>query len=122
MHPTAAISASESSLALVNEFCSRRPISSPRRLAAVRSAITTIAPIRSPDRPTPPAPNHTRDPINGHITPRNRAKATATAAIVPVWITSKSVHPNRNAHIPPYASRRYTYCPPACGIIAASSP
>src|SRR5687768_13079858 len=49
------------------------------------------------------------------------AKATATAAMVPVWITRNNDQPNRNPIEGPYASRRKTYWPPACGHIAASS-
>ena len=57
----------------------------------------------------------------GTSTPRNRAKATATAAIVPVWMTANSVQPYRNPAAGERPSRRNTYCPPAFGIIAASS-
>ena len=99
--PTATIKHSERILAVVNEFCNHLPRLRPRRFAAVRIAITAIAPARSPDNPAPPAPNQRSDPSTGHITPANRANATATAAIVPVWMTSSSVQPNMNAHIPP---------------------
>ena len=58
----------------------------------------------------------------GTNTPRNRANATATAAMVPVWITRNSVHPYRKPGRCPSPSRRKTYCPPALGIAAASSP
>src|SRR5262245_11880130 len=54
-------------------------------------------------------------------TPMKLANATATAAIVPVWITMKSDQPNRKPNEGPYASLRKTYCPPARGHIAASS-
>ena len=101
MHPTATIKHSERIFAVVKEFCSHLPMLRPRRLAAVRRAITAIAPARSPDSPAPPAPNQRLEPSTGHMTPANRANATATAAIVPVWITSRSVQPNMNAHIPP---------------------
>ena len=37
-------------------------------------------------------------------------------------MTRNSVQPYRNPHSGENASRRYTYCPPARGIIAASSP
>src|SRR6185436_15359448 len=37
-------------------------------------------------------------------------------------MTRNSVHPYRNPHSGENASRRYTYWPPAFGIIAASSP
>src|SRR6266404_2117693 len=54
-------------------------------------------------------------------TPEKFAKATATAAIVPVWITKNSAQPKRKPIEGPKASRRKTYCPPARGHIAASS-
>jgi hypothetical protein len=37
-------------------------------------------------------------------------------------MTRKSVQPYRKPQSGEKASRRYTYCPPAFGIIAASSP
>ena len=58
----------------------------------------------------------------GKKTPRNLPNATPTAAMVPVWMTRNKVHPKRKPHMGPSASRRYTYWPPALGIIAASSP
>ena len=33
------------------------------------------------------------DDIDGNMTPRNLPKATPTAAMVPVWMTRKSVQP-----------------------------
>ena len=105
-HPSTMISNNDKIFALVKEFCSHLPRSSPRRFAAVSIAITAIAPARSPDNPAPPRPIHKFDPNTGQITPANLAKATATAAIVPVCMTSSSVQPNMKAHIPPYASRR----------------
>src|SRR5215213_4314123 len=42
--------------------------------------------------------------------------------MVPVWITRNSVQPYRNPQSGENDSRRYTYWPPARGIIAASSP
>src|ERR1700674_5513406 len=54
-------------------------------------------------------------------TPMKLAKATATAAIVPVCTTKNSDQPKRKPVAGPKASRRKTYCPPARGIIAASS-
>ena len=44
--------------------------------------------------------------MEGKNTPRNLPKATHTAAMVPVWITRNSVHPNRNPHSGPSDSRR----------------
>src|SRR5258705_6948027 len=49
------------------------------------------------------------------------AKATATAAIVPVCMIRNSAQPKRKPIEGPYASRRKTYCPPARGHIAATS-
>jgi len=49
---------------------------------------------------------HSVGEIHGTSTPRKRAKPTATAAIVPVWITRNSAHPYRNPHSGEYASRR----------------
>src|SRR4029079_18804605 len=43
------------------------------------------------------------------------------AAIAPVKPATNDVHPERNAARPPKLSRRYTYSPPACGRLAASS-
>src|SRR6266404_5686331 len=54
-------------------------------------------------------------------TPMKLAKATATAAIVPVCTTKNSDQPKRKPVAAPKASRRKTYWPPARGIIAASS-
>src|SRR5580704_8287268 len=65
---------------------------------------------------------HVFGEIAGNNTPRYRANPIATAAIVPVWITRNSVQPYKNPHSGENASRRYTYCPPACGKSAASSP
>ena len=44
--------------------------------------------------------------IDGKKTPRNFAKATATAAMVPVWITRNRVQPKRNPQMRPRASRK----------------
>src|SRR5215210_1773745 len=57
----------------------------------------------------------------GTSTPVKLAKATPTAAMVPDWTISRIDQPKRKATAGPYASRRKTYCPPARGIIAASS-
>ena len=82
-----------------------------------------IATSRCAVRVTNPARQRTVDsPSTGRRTAVNFAKATATAAIVPVWMTRKSVQPYKNPTRGFHASRRYTYCPPARGIIAASSP
>jgi hypothetical protein len=44
--------------------------------------------------------------IPGRSAPRYLAKPTETAAIVPVWITRKSVQPYRKPHSGENASRR----------------
>ena len=62
-----------------------------------------------------------RPESEGTSTAVNRANATATAAIVPVWITVSIAQPKRKPASGPYASRKNTYCPPARGSIAASS-
>src|SRR5687767_9452860 len=54
-------------------------------------------------------------------TPVKFAKATATAAMVPVWMIRKRPQPNRNPIDGPKASRKNTYWPPARGHIPASS-
>ena len=45
--------------------------------------------------------------------PRMPAMATALAAMAPEKPATNEVHPVRNAAMGPYASRRYTYSPPA---------
>src|SRR6185295_4314809 len=45
----------------------------------------------------------------------------ALAAIAPEKPATNDVQPLRKAAEGPYASRRYTYSPPACGLRAASS-
>jgi hypothetical protein len=56
----------------------------------------------------------------GKNTPVYLANATATAAIAPVWITKQRPSVKETAEWTERL-RRYTYCPPACGIMAASS-
>ena len=53
-----------------------------------------------------PSESQTSGVSDGHRTARNRAKATTTAAIVPVWITRKSVQPYRKPHSGESPSRR----------------
>src|SRR5215469_13955944 len=101
----------------------------PRQLVQVRAAITKTAtswPEESemaypPERWTG-GMRYCCSEIAGQSTPVNRAKATATAAMVPVWMTVNSVQPYRKPRMGENASPRYTYMPPAFGIIAASSP
>jgi hypothetical protein len=47
----------------------------------------------APGRRTWPSERKTSGLTDGTSTLRNRANATATAAMVPVWMTAKSVHP-----------------------------
>jgi hypothetical protein len=56
--------------------------------------------------PNGPSPTRALSLIAGQSTPRNLAKPTATAAIVPVCTTNSWVHPKRNAAPGPNASRR----------------
>jgi hypothetical protein len=66
-------------LATVKMFWTRAPVRSPRVFSQVRKMMRAMATAfcgRS-----------------GRKTPRNLAKATATAAMVPVWITVKKVQP-----------------------------
>ena len=123
--PTAITPSSASTLALVNTFCTAAPSRTPSVFSTVSSVITTIAArfaVFSPMFPAPTCQIQFPALTRGKNTPRNFPNATPTAAIVPVWITRNSVHPYKNPQIGPSASRRYTYCPPALGIIAASSP
>jgi len=136
--PTSTTANSASTFALVNTFCTEEPSFTPNVFSNVSSVIITIAARFAVFSPMSILPS-TIGPIgiagtcpmchsqllaltDGKKTPRNFPKATPTAAIVPVWMTMNSVHPYRNPHRGPSASRRYTYCPPALGIIAASSP
>src|ERR1051325_10948326 len=59
--------------------------------------------------------------IQSTRTPVKFANATATAAIVPVWMIRNRPQPKRNPTGGPYASRRNTYWPPARGHMAANS-
>lgn len=49
------------------------------------------------------------------------AKPTASAACEPQRAKVKKVQPHRKLTSRPYARRRYTYSPPASGVIAATS-
>jgi hypothetical protein len=57
----------------------------------------------------------------GTKTAVNLAKATATAAMVPVCITANSDQPYKKPISGLKASLRYTYCPPDLGNIADNS-
>ena len=88
--------ASAATLAEVNRFWTIFPSRSPRLFDHVSRAITAMATTRCVDSETVPAWRSAFSAdTQGTSTPRNLAKATATAAIVPVWITRKRVQPYR---------------------------
>ena len=95
-------------LANVKVFCTSLPSSSPRVLLHVSSRIIGDRDEllgRKADRVSA-AEVHWRDQviaaaIPGTSTPVNLANATATAAIVPVWMTRKIAQPNRNPNAGP---------------------
>ncbi len=76
-------------------------VRTPRTLIQVRTITESTAKIRWGDRPTCRGPlprlivvpRKTSGERAGKNTAVNRANATATAAIVPVWMTVNSVHP-----------------------------
>ena len=80
-------------------------VRTPRTLIQVRTTIDRMANTRWGERPTwivpmgwgsmttVPSPGHRSGERDGRRTEVNRANATATAAIVPVWMTTNSVHP-----------------------------
>ena len=123
--PTPTRLSSASTLAEVNTFCTAAPSLTPRVLVKVSSVMITMAArfaVFSPKLPDPMCTIQIVWLTPGKNTPRNLQNATPTAAIVPVWMTRNSVQPYKNPQSGPKASRRYTYWPPALGIIAASSP
>ncbi len=78
-------------------------VRTPRTLIQVRSATDATASRRWGERPTATSPSgrgrcsveprNTSGERPGQNTAVKRANATATAAIVPVWITTNSVQP-----------------------------
>ena len=80
--PPAVRARSAATLRTVRTFCTRVPALRPSAFVAVRARTTAAATAFI----APPATDGTRSP-------RNVAKATATAAIVPVWMTSAIVQP-----------------------------
>src|SRR5580692_4962501 len=104
---------SDKAFALVNTFC----ISLPRRTPCVFKKVSntiistptscwTERLIASLDPKAIGGTSHVFGEIVGNNTPRYRANPTATAAIVPVWITRNNVHPYKNPQSGEYASRR----------------
>src|SRR5262249_44190366 len=128
--PSTISAASDSTLTDVSTVWISAATRTPRTLIHVSAAIDAIASMRCADKPTAIGPlgRSTVVPTNtsadraGTNTAVNFANPTATAAIVPVWMTVNSVHPYRKPNSGEIASRRYTYWPPARGNCAASSP
>ena len=88
-------------------FCTTAPVRTPRVFTQVSSTSMAIATICCVLTPRPLAfSSPCWVEIQGKKTPANLAKATATAAMVPVWITRNSVQPYRNPLSGPKASRR----------------
>ena len=93
-NPMATSPNSAAVLANVKTFCTIAPVRMPRIFTAVSSptiAIPTSCCVVSPAFPLPI--KWFCAEIHGTKTPANLAKATATAAMVPVWITRNSVQP-----------------------------
>jgi hypothetical protein len=113
----------ERTFAAVKTFWRRAPFSTLVVFHQVRRAISRIATTSSGVMLRNFALKNTCfEEMAGMRTPRYFANATATAAIVPVWITRRTAQPYRNPPMSPQASRRYTYCPPAFGKAIASLP
>ena len=84
-------------LAMVKTFCITLPPWIPRRFTAVSRTMLAMAISCAALILRPAAVNRvTCSPREGKRTEVNLAKATATAAIVPVWITMNRVQPYRN--------------------------
>jgi hypothetical protein len=89
--------ASASILVDVKTLTTVLPVTIPRVLSQVRNAIMIMATSIVELTFKNPASNIMfLSDIHGNNTPLNLAKATATAAIEPHWITRKVVHPKRN--------------------------
>ena len=108
--PTSTSTPSAVSLAKVERFCSSAPQRTPKWLT---SASTKIIPKLAAEWP--------KSPSHWKYRRRVSAKATASAAIVPVLITQKKHQPYRNATSRPQPSRRKAYWPPASGNMQPSS-
>ncbi len=98
----------------VSEVWIRAAARTPRRLIQVSTSTETTARIRCHDSPTSIGPlgsvsvnpANTSADSDGKNTAVKRANATATAAIVPVWITANSVQPYRKPNRGEMLSRR----------------
>jgi len=94
-------------LEYVNRFCMYFPPSMPRVLIQVKSRISRMETSCVVLKWSGPAENRMfLSAIHGSMTPRNFEKAMATAAIVPHWMTRKSVQPYKNPNKGEYASLR----------------
>ena len=82
---------------MVKTFWMTLPSRMPRRFTAVSKAMTAMASAWAADTFIGPQCRSLCDSENqGRSTEVYLAKATATAAMVPVWITRNSVQPYRN--------------------------
>ena len=108
--PATISAASAAIFETVNTLAANVPGFTPSTLVSVTAAIVIAAAPSGP--PTPPI---------GTKRARYPAKLSATAAIAPLAMRSRIIHPCRNATSGPNASRMYTYGPPASGSIAPSS-
>src|SRR5215813_11375065 len=85
IRPSAVSAKRAPNLAKVRTFCVQVPVFSPVALEAVRTAMTRRPTAWTAETEKLPTQRSVFDPeIAGHRTPRNFAKATDTAAIVPV--------------------------------------
>jgi len=103
--PSTISPASAAVLIAVSDVWMNAAVRTPRTLIHVSSTIDRIAKMRCGDSPTAMGPmgsgnlivvpRKTSGDRDGTRTEVNRANATATAAMVPVWITTNSVQPYR---------------------------
>ena len=98
----------------VSVVCSAAAVFTPRMFTPVRKTIDAIASTRCHESPISigplgrcsVVPRNTSGVSAGHSTPANRANATPTAAIAPVWITANRVQPYRYPDSGEIPSRR----------------
>ena len=105
VNPSKIRAASAAVLIAVSEVWMNAAVRTPRTLIHVSSTIDAMAKIRWRENPTMMSPmgcgkctvvpSGTSGVSQGQSTEVKRANATATAAIVPVWITTNSVQPYR---------------------------
>ena len=105
VRPSRMSAASAAVLIAVSDVWMKAAVRTPRTLMSVSTTIEPMASSRCGDRPTVIGPigwgnaivppRKTSGVRAGKRTPVKRANATATAAMVPVWITTNSVQPYR---------------------------